>query len=66
MSDFPNLRARIGWSIVECATRLNVSRRTAQVWEYGVNSRGNPAAPPDDTIAYLARVAKAVEGVRRS
>jgi DNA-binding transcriptional regulator YiaG len=66
MTDFPHLRARIGWSIVECATRLNVSRRTAQCWEYGASSRGNPAAPPSDTLAYLARVAKAVEGVRRS
>ena len=57
------LLARIGWTGPELARRMGADYARVRWWVSGTNSRGNPSKPPEDVLAWLARVAEAVERV---
>ena len=59
-----DLLARVGWSGTELARRLGVGLSTVYAWQRGINSRGNPSQPPERVLAWLERVAKAIEKVQ--
>jgi len=52
-----SLLARIGWTTVELARRLDVSDSTVRSWVIGRR------AVPQSVLFWVGRVAKAVEGV---
>lgn len=57
----PALLDRIGWTVPTLARRLGLSAQAVYCWHRGMNARGNPAQPPADVLAWLERVALAVE-----
>ena len=57
----PALLARIGWSNAELQRRTGYSKTTVEAWRRGVNRHGSPYAPPADVLAWLQRVADAID-----
>lgn len=61
MTPLSAILARIGWTVPHLAGRLGLPHQTVYRWHSGRNTRGNPCSAPADVIAWLERVAAAIE-----
>ena len=59
----PDQLDRIGWAVPHFACRLGISVTLAYGWHRGRNTRGNPTQCPAPVLAWLERVAMAIERV---
>ena len=63
MTLFAAALARLDWSVPAFARRFGTSPTLAYGWHRGRNTRGNPCEAPADAMAWLARIARAIEAV---
>ena len=61
MTPAATLLSRIGWTAPEMTRRLGMTRAQTWPWIVGKNTRGNAVEPPAAVVAWLERVALAVE-----
>lgn len=62
MTPLARLLLRIGWKNAELARRIGRSADTVDGWASGkLNARGKPTPTPPAVLAWLERVARAVE-----
>lgn len=63
MTPLAALLHRIGWTAAEFQRRSGLRWGRVRPWIEGKNSKGNPpvSGPPADVLAWLERVADAVE-----